>query len=93
MPIVLDALYFLALLILSQHRASMIVPAGNIRDRSDAAPASSKRLAGALAAAAMPVVALLMFSAFIWWLTGSPLTWATWCRLHASHHIGEAARA
>jgi hypothetical protein len=33
-------------------------------------------LAPALAAAAMPGVGMLLYSAFIWWLTGNPLQWA-----------------
>ena len=33
-------------------------------------------LAPALAAAAMPGAGMLLYSAFIWWLTGNPLQWA-----------------
>ena len=45
--------------------------------RSAIAPAAPlSGLAPALAAAAMPGVGMLLYSAFIWWLTGNPLQWA-----------------
>ena len=45
--------------------------------RSAIAPAAPlSGLAPALAAAAMPGVGMLLYSAFMWWLTGNPLQWA-----------------
>jgi hypothetical protein len=39
-------------------------------------PASRTRFAAALASAAMPGVGMLMYSAYIWQLTGDPFAWA-----------------
>jgi Mannosyltransferase (PIG-V) len=54
---------------------------GPARDR---ATPDVRRLVAALASAAMPGVGMLLFSAFIWTLTGDPLTWekghAAWGR-------------
>jgi hypothetical protein len=50
----------------------------------DCAMSDMRRFVPALAAAAMPGVGMLLFSAFIWSLTGDPLTWqkghAAWGR-------------
>jgi hypothetical protein len=40
-------------------------------------PSSSTRTARALAVAAMPVLGLLLYAAFVWRLTGDPLAWAS----------------
>ena len=42
----------------------------------------------ALGVAAMPVVGVLMFSAFIWWLTGHPLAWMAGHGAWGRHYTG-----
>ena len=54
-------------------------------------PARTERLtmfAPVLAAAAMPVVGMLLYSAFVWWLTGHPFTWAAGHAAWGRHYQG-----
>ena len=53
--------------------------AGSSRERRSRAPRSPRRLGAlmpALASAAAPGIGMLIYSAFIWKLTGNPLAWA-----------------
>jgi len=67
----------LAILALAAWMPEWLAGGSAAAKRSAIVPAA--RLSGltpALAAAAMPGVGMLLYSAFIWWLTGNPLQWA-----------------
>jgi hypothetical protein len=47
--------------------------------------------APAMAAAAMPVLGMLMYSVFVWWLTGNPLAWMAGHLAWGRHYTGLTA--
>ena len=53
------------------------LPAWVVGGRRESDGGSWRRLASPLAAAAMPGIGVLSYTAYIWYLTGRPLAWAT----------------
>jgi hypothetical protein len=53
-----------------------------------ARPQTSARVVPALTAAAMPGVGMLIYSAYIWWLVGNPLAWASGHAAWGRHYQG-----
>src|SRR5207253_3590135 len=54
-------------------------------------PPVDRAVATALVAAAMPAIGMLMYSTFIWWMTGVPFTWATGHAAWGRHYEGLAS--
>ncbi len=48
---------------------------GPVRPSDDSSP-GGRRMIAAIAAASLPVIGVLIYSAYIWYLTGDPLSWA-----------------
>jgi len=80
----------LAILAISPWLPRRIVRAARPRKMSEADAPGAISLAPALAAAAMPGVGMLFFSAFIWNLTGSPFAWAQGHAAWGRHYTGLA---